>query len=209
MNENTIINQFPNLPYAYDALEPFIDKETMLIHHTKHHRAYYDKFMAAIENSTLKEKDVSAILKDLSTIPVEIKTAVVNNGGGFFNHNFFWEVIGPNSTKIPRDNLLKEIKNTYNDFENFKTIFKEKALTLVGSGWVWLVLNKEGKLEIIQTKNQDSPISIGLKPIICIDIWEHAYYLKYQNRRAEYVNVFWNIVNWKQAEYLFNSYKKQ
>jgi superoxide dismutase, Fe-Mn family len=206
MDQEKNINQFGELPYSYDALEPFIDKETMFVHHTKHHRAYYDKFLTAIEGTSLEKKAVTEILKDLSLLPEERKQAIINNGGGYFNHNFFFDILSSKSTKKPFENLEKEINNSFESFEKFKEEFKEKALTLFGSGWVWLVLNKEGKLEIIQTKNQDSPLSLGLKPILALDVWEHAYYLKYQNKRADYVDAFWNVVNWKQAEYLFNSY---
>lgn len=201
------INKFGDLPYSYDSLEPFIDKETMIVHHTKHHRAYYDKFIKAIEGTFLEEKSVIDILKDLSALPEDKKQAIINNGGGYFNHNFFWDILSSDSNKKPMVNLEKEIIKTFESFEKFKEEFKDKALTLFGSGWVWLVLNKDGKLEIIQTKNQDSPLSLGLKPILALDVWEHAYYLKYQNKRAEYVDAFFNVVNWKQAEYLFNSYK--
>jgi Fe-Mn family superoxide dismutase len=206
MSENNI-NQFASLPYEYDALEPFIDKETMSVHHTKHHRAYYDKFIKAIEGTSLENMSVIDILKDLSVLPEDKKQAIINNGGGYFNHNFFWDILSPTSNKAPFEALEKEIVTSFESFENFKEKFKEKALTLFGSGWVWLVLNKEGKLEIIQTRNQDSAISLGLKPILALDVWEHAYYLKYQNKRADYVDAFWNVVNWKQAEFLFNSYK--
>lgn len=206
MSENNI-NQFGELPYSYDSLEPFIDKETMTVHHTKHHRAYYDNFIKAIIGTSLEEKSVTEILKDLSSLPEDKKQAIINNGGGYFNHNFFWDIMTPTSNKKPLDLLEKEIIASFESFENFKAKFKEKALTLFGSGWVWLVLNKEGKLEIIQTRNQDSALSLGLKPILALDVWEHAYYLKYQNKRADYVDAFWNVVNWKQAEYLFNSYK--
>ena len=201
------INQFGSLPYSYDSLEPFIDKETMIVHHTKHHRAYYDNFLKAIKGTFLEDKSVIEILKDLSLLPEDKKQVIINNGGGYFNHNFFFDILSPFSIKKPLETLEKEIIASFESFENFKEKFKEKALTLFGSGWVWLVLNKERKLEIIQTRNQDSPLSLGLKPILALDVWEHAYYLKYQNRRAEYVDAFFNVVNWKQAEYLLNSYK--
>lgn len=201
------INQFGKLPYAYDALEPFIDKETMIVHHTKHHRAYYDNFIKAITGTFLEEKSVIEILKDLSLLPEDKKQAIINNGGGYFNHNFFWDILSGTSTRKPLDLLEKEIVASFESFENFKEKFKEKALTLFGSGWVWLVLNKNGKLEIVQTRNQDCPLSLGLKPILALDVWEHAYYLKYQNKRADYVDAFWNVVNWNQAEFLLNSYK--
>lgn len=206
MSEN--INVLPKLPYSYEALEPYIDKKTMETHHTKHHQGYLDKFLKAIEGTELKKLNVNVILKDLSVVPEKLKTSIINNGGGFSNHNFFWDILTPNSTKEPEQNLKEKIEIEFSSFEKFKEEFKEKALTLFGSGWVWLALNKENKLEIIQTKNQDSPLSIGLKPLLTIDLWEHAYYLNYQNKRAEYVDNFWNIINWKQAEYLFNLYTK-
>ncbi|MCK9292609.1 superoxide dismutase [archaeon] len=206
MSENK--NILPQLPYSYESLEPHIDKETMLVHHTKHHQGYLDKFLKAIEGTDFENVYVNDILKDLKIIPEKLKTSIVNNGGGFSNHNFFWEILTPNSTKEPEQNLKKEIDIEFGSFTEFKKEFKEKALTLFGSGWVWLVLDKDKKLKIIQTKNQDSPLSIGLKPLLTIDLWEHAYYLNYQNKRADYVDNFWNVVNWKQVEYLFNLYIK-
>lgn len=204
MSENNV-NKFVDLPYAYDALEPFIDKETMLVHHTKHHKAYYDNFIKAISNTSFENQSVIHILKNLENLPDDKKQAIINNGGGYFNHNFFWDIMCANSTKLPLENLSREIDITFGSFENFKSEFKTKALTLFGSGWVWLVINKSNKLEIVQTKNQDSVISLDLKPILTLDVWEHAYYLKHQNKRTDYVDDFWNVVNWKQAEFIFNS----
>jgi Fe-Mn family superoxide dismutase len=193
------VNIFPDLPYDYDALEPYIDKETMELHHKKHHKGYFNKFLKDIEN----------IFLNIEQVPEDIKQNVINNGGGFYNHNFFWQILTPNSPKNFEGNIIKEIENKFESIDKFKEEFTQQALNLFGSGWVWLVLDKENNLKIVQTKNQDNVISLGYKPIINLDLWEHSFYLKYQNRKKEYIDNFWNIINWKQAEYFFNMYKKR
>lgn len=200
------MTQVEPLPYEYDALEPHIDEQTMKIHHDKHYQAYFDKFLVATEN--LEEKDVKKILSDLSKIPKEIKTAVVNNGGGYFNHNFFWKILKKDVAF--EGEIAKAIESKWGNFEKFKGEFSNAALTLFGSGWVWLVVDESGELEIIQTKNQNSPISMGKKPVLGLDVWEHAYYLKYQNKRPDYVEAFFNVINWaKVNEFYLKELKKQ
>ena len=201
-------NTFPELPYAYDALEPYIDEETMKIHHDKHHKAYFDKFTAAIENSEIKDKDVKEILSDLNSIPSEIKTAVVNNGGGYFNHSFFWEILSKDKPFREDSEIGKEIVNKFESFDKFKEQFSNAAATQFGSGWAWLVLNNDSKeLGIIKTSNQDSPISQDKTPLIGIDVWEHAYYLKYQNQRPKYIEAFFSVINWDKVNELFSQAK--
>lgn len=196
------------LPYDYDALEPYIDKETMTIHHDKHQKAYVDNLNKAIsKNPELFSKGLDGLLKDLNSIPEDIREAVRNNAGGVYNHEFFWSVMSPNKNQNPKGDLLNAINRDFESYDKFKTKFKESALNRFGSGWAWLVSDKDGKLSIISTANQDSPISSGLAPIIGIDVWEHAYYLKYQNKRNEYIDNWWNVVNWEQAESNFKNEK--
>ncbi|GIU68158.1 MAG: hypothetical protein KatS3mg001_008 [Candidatus Pacearchaeota archaeon] len=186
----------PNLPYVYSALEPFIDAKTMEIHHTKHHQAYIDKLNKALEKyPELQKKSAEELIKNLESIPEDIRTAVRNNAGGHINHSFFWLILKKGIK--PEGEIIEAIKRTFGSFEKFQEEFNTKSVNLFGSGWCWLVLNKDKKLEVITTPNQDSPIMLGKKPILGIDLWEHAYYLKYQNRRSEYVNAFWNVINWK------------
>ncbi len=197
-----------DLSYDYSALEPYIDEATMRIHRDKHHQAYCDKFNVAIANyPEFQKKEPEEILKDLSRIPFEIQASVKNFGGGFVNHNFFWEILGKNKEIVPKGDLCKAIGEKFGSFEKFKEEFGTSALALFGSGWVWLVLDGEN-LKITETKNQESPLSLGQKPILAIDLWEHAYYLKYQNRRADYIQAFWNVINWEKAEELFTEAKK-
>lgn len=194
------------LPYAYDALEPYIDKRTMEIHHDKHEQAYVDNLNKAIANyAELYSKTTEEMLKNLDTIPTDIRQSVINNAGGVYNHEFFWSVMSPKHNQEPSGNLLTAINSTFGSFDNFKKLFTEAALSRFGSGWVWLVKDSNNKLSIITTANQDSPISLGYTPILALDVWEHAYYLKYQNKRVDYINNWWNVVNWKQAELYFNS----
>ncbi len=196
--------KLPDLPYPFDALEPYIDARTMQIHHDKHHQAYVDKLNAASANDTsLAEKTIEEILSDPVNINNDIRTAVINNGGGHLNHSFFWKIMSPDSPFNPKSSVGKEIIKTFTDFESFKEKFSNTAVNRFGSGWAWLVINK-GKLEIIDTQNQNTPISIGMNPVLCLDVWEHAYYLKYQNKRADYINAWWNVVNWKKVEENFN-----
>lgn len=187
----------PKLPYAYDALEPVIDEKTMTIHHTKHHQAYIDKLNAALEgHDDLKGKSVEELLSDLDAIPEAIRTAVRNHGGGHANHSLFWTLMRPaGGADKPSGKLATAIDSTFGSLDKFKEQFAAAAAGQFGSGWAWLVAN-DGKLEIIATANQDSPISLGKKPILGLDVWEHAYYLKYQNRRPDYITEWWKVVNW-------------
>lgn len=188
------------LPYAYDALEPFIDAQTMEIHHDKHHQAYVNNLNKALEqHADLQAKTPEELLMDLNAVPEEIRTAVRNNGGGVVNHNFFWQILAKGE---PFSGAIAEkIKEAFGGYDGFKEQFSKAAAGQFGSGWAWLVLH-EGKLEIMATPNQDSPLSIGKKPLLAIDVWEHAYYLKYQNRRPEYVEAFFNVINWKKVNEL-------
>lgn len=193
--------ELPKLPYSYDALEPFIDAKTMEIHHSKHHKTYVDKLNAAVEkHPDLQKKKVEELLKDLNKVPEDVRTAVKNHGGGVWNHSFFWQIL-KKGTK-PQKEILKAIEKKYGNFDEFKKQFSDKATTLFGSGWTWLVLNGKD-LEIVQTSNQDSVISQGKKPLIALDLWEHSYYLKYQNRRAEYIEAFFNVINWDKVNELY------
>jgi len=187
----------PKLPYAYDALEPFIDARTMEIHYTKHHQGYVDKLNKALEKyPKLQKNSAENLLKSLDVIPEDIRTAVRNNGGGHVNHSFFWPLLKKGVE--PKGEILKALNKKFKGIDNFKEEFKNRATGLFGSGWCWLVLNN-GELEIMTTPNQDSPISQNKIPILGIDVWEHAYYLKYQNRRPEYVDAFFNVINWDQV----------
>lgn len=198
----------PELKYSYDALEPYIDKLTMEIHHSKHHGAYVNNLNAALENySELQEKNIEELLTSLDQVPEAIKAAVRNNGGGHYNHSIFWDIIGPNGGGEPSGNLKKAIERDFGSFEKFKEEFSKAAAGRFGSGWAWLVINKEGKLQVVSTPNQDNPISEGLKPVMGLDVWEHAYYLKYQNRRPEYINAWWNVINWKAVEERYENLK--
>jgi len=192
----------PKLTYANDALEPHIDAETMMIHHDKHHQAYIDKLKAALEmHPELAAKTPTDLIKNLPAIPADIRTAVQNQGGGHVNHSFFWKIIGPNKGGQPSGKLADAITKSFGSFDAFKTKFGEEAGKRFGSGWVWLVASGDGTLplEIISLANQDSPLSLGKTPIIGLDVWEHAYYLKYRNVRPDYVTAWWNVVNWDQA----------
>lgn len=190
----------PKLPYAFDALEPYIDAKTMEIHHDKHHQAYIDKLNAALEgHADLAAMPAEDLIKKLDAIPEEIRTAVQNNGGGHVNHTFFWNIMRPGKEEAPTGKLAEAIKAKFGSMASFKEAFGNAASTRFGSGWAWLVNGPKG-LEIISTANQDSPLSQGLTPIIGLDVWEHAYYLKYQNKRPDYIGAWWNVVNWEQAE---------
>jgi len=187
----------PKLPYAFDALEPFIDEKTMEIHHGKHHQGYVDKLNKALEKyPKLQKNSAEDLIKSLEVIPEDIKTAVRNNGGGHVNHSFFWQIL--KKAVDPKGEILKAINKKFRGIDVFKEEFKTKATGLFGSGWCWLVLNN-GELEIVITSNQDNPISQNKIPILGVDVWEHAYYLKYQNRRPEYVDAFFNVINWEQV----------
>lgn len=191
----------PELSYSYDALEPYIDQQTMNIHHSKHHAAYVNNLNAALEGQEeWQEKSVEVLLTSLDHLPESIYWAVRNNAGGHYNHSLFWSSIGPNQGKEPAGELADAINNTFGSFQQFKESFGKAALTRFGSGWAWLVLDKDGKLAVTSTANQDNPITEGLKPLLGLDVWEHAYYLKYQNRRADYIGAWWSVVNWDAVE---------
>lgn len=192
--------ELPSLPYAYDALEPTIDKETMNIHHTKHHNTYVTNLNAALEgHEDLQQKSIEDLIKNLDEVPQEIRAAVRNNGGGHANHSLFWTILSPNGGGEPTGELADKIKDAFGNFDEFKSQFEKAAATRFGSGWAWLVVNN-GNLEITSTPNQDNPVSEGKTPILGLDVWEHAYYLKYQNKRPEYASNFWNVVNWDQVD---------
>ncbi|MEF7611232.1 superoxide dismutase [Enterococcus casseliflavus] len=193
----------PDLPYAYDALEPYIDEETMHLHHDKHHNTYVTNLNAAIEkHPELGEKTVEELLANFSSVPEDIQTAVRNNGGGHANHTFFWEILGPNAGGEPTGAIKEAIEETFGSFEDFKEEFKTAATGRFGSGWAWLVV-KDGKLAITSTANQDSPLMDGQTPVLGLDVWEHAYYLKYKNVRPDYINAFWSVVNWDKVNEYF------
>ncbi|HLN63522.1 MAG TPA: superoxide dismutase [Symbiobacteriaceae bacterium] len=190
-------HQLPPLPYDYAALEPHIDTETMKIHHDKHHAAYVNNLNAALENQVaLAEKDVEAVLRNIDQVPESIRQAVINNGGGHANHTLFWEVMTPGGAKSPSGALADAINADLGGFDAFKDAFTKAGATRFGSGWAWLVVTKEGKLAVYNTLNQDSPLMKGDTPILGMDVWEHAYYLKYQNRRPDYMAAFFNVINW-------------
>ena len=212
----------PPLPYSYDALEPFIDKQTMEIHHTKHHQAYVDKLNAALSDVKITDTSLDGICKNISNY----STAVRNNAGGHYNHSMFWKIMKPNSSSTPNEpsgELADAIKSAFDSFSGFQAKFSEKALATFGSGWAWLLVNKDGKLEIGSSPNQDNPLmslpvtvpagkpaqtgvfELKGNPVIGLDVWEHAYYLKYQNKRADYIKAWWNIVNWEEASLRFKN----
>ncbi|MDI6820875.1 MAG: superoxide dismutase [Patescibacteria group bacterium] len=196
-------HELPKLSYAFNALEPFIDTQTMEIHYSKHHATYVAKLNEILENyKELQDKTVEELLKSLNYIPESIRNGVRNFGGGHYNHLFFWEILAPvsNDVILPTGELVEAINNNFGSFETFKKQFTVSAITFFGSGWTWLVADKNQKLLVINTVNQESPIILGLKPLLTLDLWEHAYYLKYQNRRPEYVEAWWNVVNWKKVE---------
>lgn len=191
-------NELPKLNYEYNALEPHIDARTMEIHHTKHHQGYVDKLNAAIKGTDLENKNVNEILKDLNSIPENIKTAVQNNGGGHSNHTLFWEIMSPDGGGEPEGELKEAIESTFGSFTKFKEKFSSAAATVFGSGWAWLVVNGSN-LEIVSTPNQDTPISDGKNPILGLDVWEHSYYLLRVNKRPEYIEAFFNVINWEKV----------
>ncbi|MEI6082547.1 MAG: superoxide dismutase [Verrucomicrobiota bacterium] len=191
----------PPLPYAFDALEPHIDARTMEIHHDKHHAAYVNNLNNALkDHSELAAKPVNELIADLSAVPEAIRPAVRNNGGGHSNHTFFWEIMGPGKGGAPVGKLAEAITKAFGSFDEFKAKFEEAGVKRFGSGFAWLIVNKQGQLEIISLPNQDSPYMDGNKPVIANDVWEHAYYLHYQNRRPDYLKAWWNVVNWDHAE---------
>lgn len=192
--------ELPSLPYAFDALEPHIDAMTMEIHHGKHHAGYVSKLNAALENaSEVSGRSLEDLLSNLDSVPEKIRTAVRNNGGGHFNHSLFWPLLSPSGGGAPKGELASAIDGAFGSFSEFQEQFNTAAKTRFGSGWAWLSLNGSGQLVVSSTPNQDTPLASGAKPIIGLDVWEHAYYLKYQNRRPDYVGAFWNVINWDQA----------
>ncbi|KAA6451439.1 superoxide dismutase SodA [Bacillus swezeyi] len=199
--------KLPELPYAYDALEPHIDKETMNIHHTKHHNTYVTKLNDAVAGKQdFESKSVEELVANLDAVPESIRTAVRNNGGGHANHSLFWTLLSPNGGGAPSGELAEAIDKKFGSFDQFKEDFAAAAAGRFGSGWAWLVVNN-GELEITSTPNQDSPLSEGKTPILGLDVWEHAYYLNYQNRRPDYIKAFWNVVNWDEVARLYSEAK--
>lgn len=194
-------HELPKLGYYYDALEPYIDEMTMEIHHSKHHQAYVNGLNAALENYPEgQEMTVEELLKNLDKIPVSVRTAITNHGGGHFNHSFFWETLNLNGRKFPDGVLAQKIDEAFGSFESFKDKFGQAAISRFGSGWAWLVIDHEGKLEVLSTANQDSPISDGKTPLLGLDVWEHAYYLKYTNKRVDYITNWWHVIDWTVVE---------
>jgi Fe-Mn family superoxide dismutase len=197
-------HDLPNLPYAYDALEPHIDARTMEIHHSKHHAGYVAKLNGALEkHPDLQGKPAEDLIADLAGVPEGIRTAVRNNGGGHANHSLFWTLMGPNGGGTPGGNLGDAINSSFGDFETFKQKFSDAAATRFGSGWAWLTADG-GKLAVMSTANQDSPLMDGKTPVLGLDVWEHAYYLKYQNRRPDYIAAWWNVINWDEVAKRFD-----
>jgi Fe-Mn family superoxide dismutase len=187
--------ELPQLPYAYNALEPHIDARTMEIHHTKHHQTYISKVNDAIQGTALEQKSVEDLISDLDAVPENIRGAVRNNGGGHANHSLFWQSMGPGKGGAPSGSLAQAIDSAFGSFDKFKEAFTQAGLTRFGSGWAWLI-SDGGKVAVTSTANQDSPLMEGKKPLLGLDVWEHAYYLNYQNRRPDYIGAFWNVVDW-------------
>lgn len=210
MNLNTKAKDaiFHQLPYAYDALEPYIDKMTMEIHHSKHHKTYYDKFMAAVNDNGLGNMTFGEIFGSVSKLPAAIR----NNGGGYYNHHLFWNMMSGNGGGVPEDKVIEAVIKQFGSFEAFKVKFNDAAVNRFGSGWAWLSVKNDGSLCVCSTPNQDSPLMDVAEchgvPILTVDVWEHAYYLKYQNRRADYVTSFWNVVNWQEVSNRYNEATK-
>lgn len=196
--------KLPPLPYPYEALEPYIDRETMTFHHDKHHGAYIKNLNSAVNKyPDLKNQDVESLLRNLNNLPADIQNTVRNNGGGHLNHQMFWEIMTPDSPKIPEGKIAEAITENFGSFEKFQAAFEKVGLSKFGSGWVWLVMDENQKLQVISTANQDSPILRGMYPIMGNDLWEHAYYLKYRNNRGQYLSQWWNVVNWSEVNRRF------
>ncbi|MGG6312581.1 superoxide dismutase [Paenibacillus macerans] len=201
-------HELPALPYPANALEPYIDEQTMNIHHDRHHNTYVTNLNAALESSPeLQNKPVEELISHLGSVPENIRTAVRNNGGGHANHSLFWKVIGPGGGGAPSGAVAAAIDSDLGGFDKFKEDFAKAATTRFGSGWAWLVVGKDGKLAVTSTPNQDNPLSEGLTPILGLDVWEHAYYLKYQNKRPDYIAAFWNVINWDEVNRRFEAAK--
>jgi len=198
----------PELPYAYDALEPHFDARTMEIHHTKHHQGYTTKVNAALEGTAHESSSIEDVLANISSLPADKQQAVINNGGGFANHSLFWSVLSPNGGGTPSGSLAQAIEDELGSFDAFKEAFAGAAATRFGSGWAWLSVNGSGNLVVHSTANQDNPIMDGHIPILGLDVWEHAYYLHYQNRRPDYIAAFWSVVNWEQVQVNYDAAKK-
>ena len=199
-------HELVKLPYAYDALEPHIDARTMEVHHSKHHATYVANLNNALQpHADLQGKSLEALLADLNAVPEAVRTAVRNNGGGVLNHNMFWMMMAPKAGGQPKGEVAKAIDAAFGSFAAFQEQFTKAGLGRFGSGWAWLVVDKSGKLAITSTANQDTPISEGLRPILTVDVWEHAYYLKFQNRRADYLAAWWNVVDWETVSRLFKA----
>lgn len=205
-NSKTVLSNLteftlPPLPYAYNALEPYIDEETMRLHHDKHHATYVNNLNKALaKHKELNFTSIEEILMNLDAIPEDIRLAVRNNGGGHYNHSFFWEIMGPNKGGTPKGELKKAIDKTFGSFDKFKEEFEKQATSVFGSGWTYLVKDNDCNLKIVTTPNQDTPLASGVTPVIALDVWEHAYYLKYKNLRADYIKNWWNVVNWDKGE---------
>ncbi|MGN7479296.1 superoxide dismutase [Solibacillus silvestris] len=198
--------KLPELTYAYDALEPHIDAKTMEIHHSKHHNTYVTNLNAAVEGTEYADKDINELIADIDALPADKQTAVRNNGGGHANHTLFWEVIAPGGSNTPVGEVAKAIDAKFGSFDAFKEEFAKAATTRFGSGWAWLIVEGDG-VAVTSTPNQDSPVMEGKTPILGLDVWEHAYYLNYQNRRPDYIGAFWNVVNWDVVEAKFQAAK--
>ncbi|SFD57612.1 superoxide dismutase [Bacillus sp. UNCCL81] len=198
--------ELPQLPYAYDALEPHFDKETMNIHHNRHHNTYVTNLNAALEGKEVAASSIEELISNLDALPEGIRTAVRNNGGGHANHSLFWTLLTPEGTGTPVGEVAEAINAKFGSLDELKSAFTQAALTRFGSGWAWLVVNN-GELEVTSTANQDSPLMEGKTPILGLDVWEHAYYLNYQNKRPDYVGAFWNVVNWEKVEELYQAAK--
>jgi Fe-Mn family superoxide dismutase len=188
--------ELPALPYAYDALEPYIDVQTMQLHHDKHHATYVTNLNNALKGHDFENLPVEQVIRRLNEVPEAARTAVRNNGGGHLNHSMFWQIMKPNGGGQPTGELGDAITSTFGSFDALKTAFNDAGVKRFGSGWAWLTLDRSGKLQVVSTANQDNPLSDGLYPVLGNDVWEHAYYLKYQNRRPEYLNAWWSVVNW-------------
>lgn len=200
--------ELPALPYAYDALEPYIDAQTMTIHHTKHHQAYTTNLNAALDkHPEWHKRTIEDIIANLGDVPEDIRTAVRNNGGGFYNHNLFWTMMAPNAGGAPTGPIAGAIDEAFGTFATFREKFSTAAKGQFGSGWAWLVVNAAGGLEVVGTPNQDCPLTQGKKPVLGLDVWEHAYYLKYQNRRPDYVEAFFSVINWARVNELYAAAK--
>ena len=191
--------ELPPLPYDYNALEPYIDTQTMQLHHDKHHGTYVNNLNTALQGHAFADLSVDEVLRRINEVPENVRTAVRNNGGGHSNHSMYWQIMKPNGGGAPTGDLANAINAKFGSFDAFKAAFNDAGAKRFGSGWVWLVLDKSGNLDITSTPNQDSPLMDGLYPVMGNDVWEHAYYLKYQNRRPEYLNAWWNVVNWDEV----------